>query len=293
MEDCQENTRDTGRNLFQNFTMEQCDRLTGDEIFIDSESRVSYMSAYYFSKWKGGNKDAQVIVKGNRVSTCIKLGGKYYPLELELKTNFSPLVLGSEFIQTNQWKIVEDEISTPHGKLILVGSKIKIPAIDTELAEKVYHAEEIQEKKGSRKHQLIKLHKYFGHCSGDSLWRVIKYSSNKNEYTAAEVKEICDNCNICQYSKRRMPRKKTSLPKSTAFNQVVTMDLKVHEDGTYVLWLVDDATRLMRGQVIRDKTPETIIDALEKTWVNGHGIGPGLPEKYFSATRVASLSMRK
>ena len=68
MEDCQENTRDTGINLFQNFTMEQCDRLTGDKIFIDLESRVSYMSAYYFSKWKGGNKDAQVIVKGNRVT---------------------------------------------------------------------------------------------------------------------------------------------------------------------------------------------------------------------------------
>ncbi len=59
MEDCQENTSDTGINVFKKFTTEQCDRLTGDEIFIDSESRVSYMSAYYFSKWKVGNKDAQ------------------------------------------------------------------------------------------------------------------------------------------------------------------------------------------------------------------------------------------
>jgi hypothetical protein len=32
---------------------------------------------------------------------------------------------------------------------------------------------------------------------------------------------------------------------------------------------------------MKDKTPESVIDALEKTWVNGHGIGPGLPEKYF------------
>jgi transposase InsO family protein len=174
---------------------------------------------------------------------------------------------------------VEEEISTPHGKLIL--GEIETPTIDVELSEKVYQANEIQEKKGSKQKQLMKLHRYFGHCSGDSLWRVIKYSSNKSEYTAAEVKEICDNCNICQYSKRKMPRKKTSLPRSTAFNQVVTMDLKCHEDGTYVLWLVDDATRLIRGQVIKDKMPETIIDALEKTWVNGHGIGPGLPEKYF------------
>jgi len=272
-------TRDKGR--LENFTLEQCDLLTGDEIFIDSECEVSYVSPYFFSKWKDRNSNSQTTVQGNTVYTCIKLGGKYYPIILELKTNFSPLVIGSKFMQIHKWKIVKDEISTPHGTLILAKSEIETPTIDVEMSEKVYQANEVQDKKGSRYKQLMKLHRYFGHCSGDSLWRVIKYSSNKSEYTAAEVKEICENCNICQYSKRKMPRKKTSLPRSTAFNQVVTMDLKVHGDGTYVLWLVDDATRLMRGQVIKDKTPETIIDALEKTWVNGHGIGPGLPEKYF------------
>ena len=39
---------DTG--TFENFTMEQCDRLTGDEIFIDSECEDSYISPYFFSK---------------------------------------------------------------------------------------------------------------------------------------------------------------------------------------------------------------------------------------------------
>jgi len=270
MEDWHKNTRDTGRKRFFTFTMEQCDRLTGDEIFIDENSSVSYMSAYYFSKWKTLNKDSRVTVKNNTVFSCIKIGGKYYPIHIELETSFSPLVIGKSFMIENQWTISEDIISTPHGNLILVGNQPENSSIDRKLAENVFQAEEIQEKKGSRKQQLIKLHKYFGHCSGDSLWRVIKYSTNKKEYTAKEVKEICDNCNICQYSKRKMLRKKTSLPRSTAFNQVVTMDLKCHEDGTYVLWLVDDATRLMRGQVIRDKMPETIIDALEKTWVKGH-----------------------
>jgi len=271
--------RDTG--TFENFTMEQCDRLTGDEIFLDPECEVSYISPYAFSKWKDRNSNSQTTVQGNSVYTCIKLGGKIYPITLEFKTNFSPLVIGSKFMQIHKWKIVEDVISTPHGTLILAKNETEIPSIDVETSEKVFQASEIQEKKSTRRAKLMKLHKYFGHCSGDSLWRVIKYSSNKNEYTVAEVKEICDNCNICQYSKRKMPRKKTSLPRSTAFNQVVTMDLKVHGDGTYVLWLVDDATKLIRGEVIFDKTPETVIRALEKTWINGHGIGPGLPEKYF------------
>jgi len=38
---------------------------------------------------------------------------------------------------------------------------------------------------------------------------------------------------------------------------------------------------MIRGQVVKDKLPDTIIDALEKAWVNGRGIGPGMPEKCF------------
>ena len=59
------------------------------------------------------------------------------------------------------------------------------------------------------------------------------------------------------------------------------MDLKCFGDGTYVMWMVDDATRLIRGRVIQDKEPETIIDAIDKLWINGGGMGPGLPEKAF------------
>ena len=86
---------------------------------------------------------------------------------------------------------------------------------------------------------------------------------------------------MCKTNKRKMNKKKTSLPRATGFNQVVTMDLKVHSTTEYVLWCVDDATRLIRGEVVKDKRPETILDALERAWIIGRGIGPGLPEKYF------------
>ncbi len=136
MAEWKKNTRDTGR--LKNLTLEQCDLLTGDEIFIDSECEVSYISPYFFSKWKDRNSNSQTTVQGNKVYTCIKLSGKYYPIILELKTHFSPLVIGSEFMKIHQWKIVEDKISTPHGKLILTESKIETPIIDVEMSEKVY-----------------------------------------------------------------------------------------------------------------------------------------------------------
>jgi len=78
-----------------------------------------------------------------------------------------------------------------------------------------------------------------------------------------------------------MNRKKTSLLRATGFNQVVTLDLKVHGSSEYILWCVDDATRFIRGEVIKDKKPETILDSLERAWIIGRGAGLGLPKKYF------------
>jgi transposase InsO family protein len=59
------------------------------------------------------------------------------------------------------------------------------------------------------------------------------------------------------------------------------MDLKCFGDRTYILWMVDNATRLIRGQVIQDKEPDTIIAAIHKIWINRYGLGPGLPSKAF------------
>jgi hypothetical protein len=191
-----------------------------------------------------------------------------------------------EWLHTSQFSWTHrpgENIKIPKGEILVDQESYEGRSIDVKLCEQVHQAEEIgkERKGGKRKQQLIKLHKYFGHASADSLWRVIKNSTNKEEYTLAELQEIYENCDVCNHSKRKMFKKKTSLPRSTGFNQVVTMDLKCNSDGTYILWLVDDATRMIRGQVVNDKKPETIIDALEAAWVNGRGIGPGMPEKYF------------
>jgi len=288
-EDWPEPRRVKGIEKFSKFTVNQCDDLTGKEIFIDTDSEISFMSPYFFSKWKSLNKEIQTVPHGNKILTSIKIGGRTYPTFFELKYNFSPFVLGKDFFAAHNWIITaENNFITPHGIISMQENKLDNPTVldtpllDLDLAERVFQAEKIQgSKRGSKKKQILKLHRYFGHCSAESLWRVIKNSSSKDEYTTAEIREVCEACHTCQLNRKKMGRKKTSLPRSTAFNQVVTMDLKFMGDGRYILWLVDDATRLIRGRVINDKTPESIIDALEKTWINGHGIGPGLPEKYF------------
>jgi transposase InsO family protein len=273
MEDWREATRKRGNeSLVLNY-----EKLTGKEIFFNTCSEVSYMSSYFMSRWQQSNDEKQVLINNGVALTTVKIGGRLYPVHFLLTADFSPMTLGQDFFQENHWKIgEEDDIETPHGKIKTEGQ-----AIDTELAEKVYTAEGVIGKKGSKEEKIRKLHKYFGHTSGDGLWRVIRRSSNPEGYTKAEVEKICEECQNCQLSKRKTRRKKTSLPRSTAFNQVVTMDLKVHGDGTYILWMCDDATRLIKGEVINNKEPDTIIAAIDRMWITGHGMGPGMPEKYF------------
>ena len=45
--------------------------------------------------------------------------------------------------------------------------------------------------------------------------------------------------------------------------------------------MVDEATRFIKGQVLQNKRPETIVAAMNKMWINGDGAGPGIPEKHF------------
>jgi len=44
---------------------------------------------------------------------------------------------------------------------------------------------------------------------------------------------------------------------------------------------VDEATKLIRGKVIHDKTPETMMKALDDIWITGRGLGPDIPERGF------------
>jgi len=59
---------------------------------------------------------------------------------------------------------------------------------------------------------LEKLHKYFGHVSPESLYRILKASSAKERFTEADIRKINNDCLTCNTNKRKMNRKKSSLP---------------------------------------------------------------------------------
>ena len=60
-------------------------------------------------------------------------------------------------------------------------------------------------------------------------------------------------------------RPKITLPKTSTFNEVVTLDLKSF-GSKYVLWIKDSFCRFVQGKVILNKKADMIINAITDTW---------------------------
>ena len=201
--------------------------------------------------------------------TNLRMFGLYFPCEIRLVEGAAPPTLGRNFFKTYGWSDnVDGIIKSPIGDILTIskGENERKGKIEEMEMERIFKCSalllEMKDEKEKIK-VLVKLHRYFGHVSPESLYRILKASSAKEKFTEAEIRKVNDICITCNTNKRKMNKKKTSLPRTTGFNQVVTIDLKVHSTSEYVLWCVDDASRLIRGEVVKDKRPETILDALE------------------------------
>ena len=98
------------------------------------------------------------------------------------------------------------------------------------------------------------------------------------------VNRVVNDCKVCQkFQKSRVP-----LPKSTSFNEVVTLDLK--EFGNkYVLWMIDSFSRFMVGKLFTNKEADTIIQAIIDCWC----MNLGFPTSGFFANIGRELANTK
>jgi len=255
---------------------------TGQEVTVDYGQNITTMGQMFFDRWRSHNKTTIVrFTENNKLITNIHIGGRLYPTVITLINGMSPVNIGKDFFLQYNWQEPKDNvIETELGPvcLIKVGSSLWI---DDDLTAKTMQCEEVFVTTSTVEKQVKKLHDYFGHVSAENLLRILKASSRRDEFEPKVIKKISEECKVCRMTTRKVNRKKTALPKATGFNQVVSLDLKFHGDSTYILWAVDEATKLIRGEVIHDKTPETMMKALDDIWITGRGLGPGIPERGF------------
>ena len=275
--------------------LDSIDLKLDDAVYVDPRQRHCTMGQIRLMEWITKHKSAPTAMskaktafqhkkKGPELSTrklrtTIRFASRTHAIDIHLLEGNSNLVLGGDFLRDADLKKEGDVLRGLEGeKDIHIQQNAKGPYIIPREVQIVYHLDEAADRGKRPVTTLAHLHKYFGHPSAESLYRLVQHSSMKS--SVAEINRIVEQCEVCIKKKKKTPRKKVGLQRSTAFNQVVSMDLKVHAD-CYILWMVDEATRYIRGMVIPNKRPETIIGAMNKLWINGDGAGPGMPEKYF------------
>ena len=275
--------------------LDSIDLKLDDAVYIDPKQQHSTMGQIRLMEWIAKHKSAPTamaktetvfhhIKKGPETSTrklrtTVRFASRAHAIDIYLLEGNSNLVLGSNFLRDADLRKEGEVLRGLEGeKDIHLQQNTKGPYIIPREVQIVYHLDEAADRGKQPVTTLAHLHKYFGHPSAESLYRLVQHSSMKS--SVAEINKIVEQCEVCIKKRKKIPRKKVGMQRSTAFNQVVSMDLKVHTD-CYILWMVDEATRFIKGQVILNKRPETIIEAMNKLWINGDGAGPGMPEKYF------------
>ena len=110
-----------------------------------------------------------------------------------------------------------------------------------------------------------KVHEINRHKKKEQLITAYRNAGWMSPDLVGTITQVVNGCKVCQKFEKSVSRPRVTLPKSTSFNEVVTMDLK--EFGSkYVLWMVDSFMRFIQEKLIPNKKVDTVIEALNTSW---------------------------
>ena len=102
------------------------------------------------------------------------------------------------------------------------------------------------------------------------------------------IDRVINDCKVCQKFQRSVARLRVTLPKTTSFNEVITLDLK--EFGSkYILWMIDSFSRFKVGKLLNNKKADIIIQAITDSWC----MSLGFPSHGFFADKSGEFSNMK
>ncbi|CAH1238877.1 Hypp5656 [Branchiostoma lanceolatum] len=143
--------------------------------------------------------------------------------------------------------------------------------------------------------KLLHLHRQFAHPNVEKLTELLQGANAWRSHYAPILQEICQSCDVCKRFKRGAARPVVALPKSTRFNQVVAMDLKKW-GSQYLLYFVDEFSRLTVAKRIARKYPKDVVEAFMELWM---ACGYGIPEQImvdngveFTAAEIMEFSSK-
>ena len=110
-----------------------------------------------------------------------------------------------------------------------------------------------------------KVHEVNRHKGKEQLMQAYRNAGWMSPEMMNIIERVVNDCKVCQKFQKSIARPRVTLPKTTSFNEVVTLDLK--EFGTkYVLWMIDSFSRFMVGRLLTNKRADTIIQVIMDSW---------------------------
>ena len=104
----------------------------------------------------------------------------------------------------------------------------------------------------------------------------------------SKIEDELSYCETCNHLARASHRPKVALPRAGEVNEVVSIDLKILEADdpdkkkyTAILYLLDEYTKVIKGRLVKNKEPKSIVQAIHDAWIIGDGCGPGHPTSSF------------
>ena len=117
--------------------------------------------------------------------------------------------------------------------------------------------------------KIKKVHRSMGHSSQEKLTSLFRSKGTLNSKVSKLIKKVCIQCNVCKKFSRARSRPKVGMPKASMVNETVSVDLKNvssllddTKDKRFVLYLIDEFSKFMRGKVVKNKEKETIMEAV-------------------------------
>ncbi len=136
---------------------------------------------------------------------------------------------------------------------------------------------------------IRKVHEVTNHKSAGQLLKHYRNAGLIGPNTGNLIKQVVRDCKICQKFGKSLVKPKVALPRASAFNEIVTLDLKQFGEK-YVLWCIDACTRFVQGKLLRNKKAETIVEAINECWNLPFGI-PGIGYYADNGTEFKNLKM--
>ncbi len=214
-----------------------------------------------------------------------KIGNTSCSINLEVVNADIPLLLSKDAM-----KRASTVLDIEHDEVFMFGKQIPVEFTSTghycvdirrrqtynqddlekESQEDVLLVKELMDEGQKRKH-LEKLHKQFGHASGEKIRSLLENAGNRDADTDRILKTIVEECDICLKFKKESPRPAVGFPLATDFNETVAVDLHELEKGLWYLHIIDEFTRFSAGAIISNKRSSTFVQKFLQQWISVHG----------------------